>query len=417
LKLFDERASTKGLDLAAYVAPRVPAVIEGDPVRCHQILSNLVNNALKFTQSGGILVRLDSSGLDAIGRTILVMSVSDTDIGIPAIKLPTIFEAFSQADQSTTREYGGTGIDLTICQRLATAMGGTIGVTSIERSGSTFTVRILVVSIQEPSNNPKPVTPKGRIVIALPEGQTRSVLIQYARDDGFSAVPISPKDLTDDAMANAVAVLGEADTLSMARAKYPGVMAAERRFTIVVLSRFGATRSGNSTEGRDFDLPLELPASSSDISASFATMRAGSAALAERGAGKSAGIVAAEVLPDYSGVQVLAADDSALNRELLVEALTRFGIRVTCVADGRAAFDAIQTGRLEMAFMDGSMPVMDGFEASRAVRAWEERHGHHPSPIVALTAHVIGPQAEMRRMSGMTEHHKTLHTEGTASVP
>src|SRR4051794_37156126 len=144
--LFGERARAKGLDLAAEIAPGVPSAFLGDPVRLGQVLGNFVNNALKFTEAGHVLIRV---GARAEGR-ILEISVTDTGIGIPAETLPTIFSAFSQADQSTTRRFGGTGLGLSIAQLLVAAMGGEIGVASEPGQGSTFWVRLPVEILAMP---------------------------------------------------------------------------------------------------------------------------------------------------------------------------------------------------------------------------------------------------------------------------
>ena len=145
LQLFSERAVSAGLDIAAHVTPDVPKTIAADPVRLNQVITNLTNNALKFTQTGGVLVRVAVVGASESPETArLRFSVTDTGIGIPEDKCATIFDAFSQADQSTTRQFGGTGIGLSICQRLVNAMEGEIGVESVVGEGSTFAFEIPV---------------------------------------------------------------------------------------------------------------------------------------------------------------------------------------------------------------------------------------------------------------------------------
>ena len=170
LNLFWERASSKGVDLAGYVGADVPGEIEGDPVRLNQVLSNLVNNALKFTESGHVVVIARKSAVRGPDGDELAIefSVQDTGIGIPKDKLSSIFSAFSQADQTTTRKYGGTGLGLAICKKLVGAMGGRIGVTSTPGKGSAFSFTVATRALAEP---PRPVPAQGgnlrRAVVAV----------------------------------------------------------------------------------------------------------------------------------------------------------------------------------------------------------------------------------------------------------
>jgi signal transduction histidine kinase/DNA-binding response OmpR family regulator len=263
--LFAARAAEKGLALALEASPDVPPWIAGDPVRLNQILSNLVSNAIKFTEQGTVTIALDLSP----DRQTLRLSVKDTGIGIPLALRARIFEPFSQAEQSTTRRYGGTGIGLTISRRLAEAMGGKISLQSEDGNGSTFTCAIPVVAV------------------AAPEHRT------------------------------------SANTAPQAT---------------------------------------------------------------------------------FVGLHVLAADDNAINRAVLEEALTRLGAFVVAVENGEAAVAAVSTTRFDLVFMDCSMPVMDGFQAARRIRQLEQQRAAPPIPIVALTAHVIGKNATAWREAGMSDH-------------
>lgn len=264
VQLFHERASGKGLALLATCAADVPAWISGDPVRLNQVLANLVSNAIKFTAEGSVTVELAMSA----DRKALLMSVRDTGIGIPGESLERIFDAFSQAEDSTTRRFGGTGIGLTICRRLIMAMGGTITIESELGKGSAFICSIPVVEV------------------AAPAPQTSD----------------SPTDAA----------------ISLA------------------------------------------------------------------------------------GIRVLAADDNAVNRAVIEGTLTRLGVEVEFAEDGEAAVAAFKRGRFDVVLMDCSMPVLDGFGASRRIREWERETGGTPIPIVALTAHVIGSTAERWREAGMS---------------
>lgn len=288
--LFSERAAQAGLSLECRIAPDVPALVFCDPLRLRQILSNLVSNALKFTAQGQVAVDVSCSTAGAEPR--LRFEVRDTGIGIPADRLSHMFEAFTQVDASTTRRYGGTGIGLSICRRLAQAMSGDITASSELGRGSTF---VLDLPIKPADKAPEPAAP------------------HYA---GAAAVG---QPAAHDARASISAV----DTATAA--------------------------------------------------------------------------------PRFPGTRVLAADDSDLNLLVLSEALARLGIETTCVADGHAAVAAHQAQPFDMIFMDGSMPDLDGFEATRRIRSWEAGTDRKPVPIVALTGHALGSAAGTWQEVGMSE--------------
>ncbi|MEL7487790.1 MAG: ATP-binding protein, partial [Pseudomonadota bacterium] len=183
--LFWERAASAQIDLAAFVGPNVPEEFEGDPVRLNQVLSNLVNNALKFTESGSVVVaanRVKKNG----GGTMIEFSVTDTGVGIAKSKQKAIFEAFSQADQSTTRKFGGTGLGLAICRKIVKAMGGDINVASVEGRGSRFFFTTPANEIAEPT--PAPTARQDtRAIIAVKGAATPKIIARYLHEAGISA--------------------------------------------------------------------------------------------------------------------------------------------------------------------------------------------------------------------------------------
>lgn len=403
LQLFNERAASKGLDLAAYIAADVPAVVAADPVRCNQILSNLVSNALKFTSSGGILVSVASRPSAESGRATLELSVKDTGIGIAADKVDTIFEAFSQADQSTTRKFGGTGIGLTICQRLARAMGGNIAVTSREGEGATFTVTIDVGVVEVcPLPAPHPGKRNGQIVIArAPSGPTVQALTDYARDYRWDVVAIPAEALSHATLAAARVIFADAADIPVLSRRMPDAFASDRQKVIAVFTGFGEGQK--TARGMDCDLVLELPLAHREIVSAFdalALPRSAIAATRQHEDQTTASAKTAET-QSFTGCRALVADDSAVNRELLSEALGRLGLDVTCVEDGERAIAAIKQSRFDIVFMDGSMPVMDGFSATRAIRDGERADARDPLPIIAVTAHIIGEKAGEWQRAGM----------------
>jgi signal transduction histidine kinase/CheY-like chemotaxis protein/HPt (histidine-containing phosphotransfer) domain-containing protein len=379
VSLFGEKAREKGLDLAAYVAPAVPRTITGDPVRLGQVLSNFVNNALKFTEAGSVLIRLDFAG----GR--LRLAVKDTGIGIPAEKLPTVFTAFSQADQSTTRRFGGTGLGLSIAQRLIEAMGGSVGVESVAGEGSTFWAEIPLDGSEIELAPPLAPAAAG-IVVAVEGGATATALRQRLYDSGFTVLQAGSEE------AQAAHWIIDASALATLAAR-PGTGGI-----VFAIAGMGDPAAGAVIDAAWADDLLRWPVVQEELDAAIAALSAGlrpSRSTARRPA-------AAGALPQFPAARILVADDSAVNREVAIEALARCGITdIVTVADGQAAVEAVQASRFDLVLMDGSMPVLDGYAAALAIRAWETEAARPRLPIVALTAHVIGSAATAWEAAGM----------------
>ena len=377
--LFWEKAASKGLDLAARVAPGVPRSIHGDPVRLNQILSNLVNNALKFTDHGQVLISLHyASGA-------LTMAVTDSGIGIPQKKLDDLFEAFSQADQSITRRFGGTGLGLAICKRLAEAMGGSIGVKSQYGHGSTFWVRIPV-----------------EIADHHPRHQARRQLRAGLAVDGLASQSALGTALA--AAGLVVEVAGEAwhtfDVVFASAARLRSHrFASTTRPQIVCLGSLGDSEGETAiSEGRADDLMI-LPVRQQDVTEMMARIHDGTlrgTAVLERNPKTRAADVR------FTGRRVLVTDDNAVNREVIIEVLRQLDATVQVAVNGLEAVEMWQRARPDLIFMDCSMPEMDGYTATREIRA-HEALAIVPShtPVIALTAQVAGTDGETWRSAGM----------------
>ena len=395
--LFAEKANAKNLDLAAYVDPSLPDTVTGDPVRLTQVLGNLVNNALKFTATGH--VRIAAEAVDGQLR----LSVSDTGIGIPADKVGSLFSAFSQADQSTTRRFGGTGLGLAISKRLVDAMQGHVAIESAAGRGSTFSVRL-------PLADPIPVRPgterPGRAVaVALWGAATADVVTRGLAAAGFDVRPAG----SDPAPAGV-----ETDRLAEAR----DLVAAGRPAgagQVIAVAPFGDPAGEEALRLGVADALLRRPIVQSEWRDVLARLRRGDiAALAPAAPGRDA---AAPVTAVPAGLRVLVVDDNAVNREVALEALARLGVAGEAVDGGRAALAAAARGGFDLVLMDGSMPDMDGYEAARRLRAQEADLGLAHVPVIALTAHVVGPTAALWRQAGMVDVlHKPFTVAGLSDV-
>ena len=349
--LFAERAASKGLDLAVYVDPRLGPVL-GDPTRLRQVISNLVNNAIKFTETGGVLIRIDRA-VDGAG---IEAAVIDTGPGIPADKLPKLFEAFSQEDQTTTRKHGGTGLGLAICDRLVRAMGGEWRLASEEGAGSSF-----------------------GFVVPLPAAGDLTGLPVFADDWTVS--------LAGEALRTVEAVGLYLDALGVARAAEPtgAVISVEPGALRLDFPGAADARPGWS---------ISAPVRRLELIRALAALQAGESP------GATKANAGAEALT-FPGARVLVVDDSEVNREVAGEALSRLGAAADFAEDGLEAVEALRTGCWDLVLMDGSMPRLDGFEAARRIRKEEVRDGRPRAAILALTAHVVGTAADAWKAAGM----------------
>ena len=374
--LFWEKATSKGLDLAVYVDPATPRIVEGDPTRLRQVIGNLVNNAIKFTEAGGVLIEIEPDS-----PTSVRISVRDTGIGIPKDKIGGVFGAFSQADQSTTRKYGGTGLGLAICKRLVESMDGRFNVTSEVGRGSTFAFRIPVRVIEAAPEWPGVAQAGDCALIAHDGVSTRRALGRYLSRAGYA--------LAKDGDAPAL-VLGAPAPIADLAPSAPTVCIGE----------YGDAAPHDLLRRGAAQALLIQPFRRGELEALLRQMQAGKP-LAEVQPEAAAGVKAADALPHFPAAHVLVADDSAVNREVAMEALSRLSVRVSMVVDGKQALDKALSERFDLILMDGSMPEMDGYEATREIRRLEAERGHDRTPIVALTAHVVGSAAEAWREAGM----------------
>lgn len=362
--LFYEKAASKGLDLAVFVDPRLPRVLS-DPTRLRQVIGNLVNNAIKFTDAGGVLIAIDQ---DPLREDRVRVSVHDTGPGIPAEKLPTLFDAFTQADQSTTRRYGGTGLGLAICDRLVRSMGGEWALASTVGEGSTFAFAAPLATVAG-TQDLTGSRPGWALRLGDLSPQTRKAFHLYLTAWGLQ--------LTDSLQAPGFVVAKDTPC------EIGVVVCDSEDEAEAVLAR--------APEACVMVKPLRL----CDLRAVVSQMQSGERPrLRDQKAGAS-------MSTRFPGVRVLVVDDSEVNREVAAEALSRLGVETFMAEDGLQAVERLRAEAYDMVLMDGSMPVLDGFEATRVIRSEEAETGRARSVIIALTANVIGSGAEAWKVSGM----------------
>ncbi|HEX3408163.1 MAG TPA: ATP-binding protein, partial [Caulobacteraceae bacterium] len=378
LALFWERARGKGLDLAAHIDPATPALIEADPTRLRQVIGNLVNNAIKFTETGAVMVQVAPQTTPQ--GDFLRIAVRDTGIGIPKDKIPGLFEAFTQADQSTTRRFGGTGLGLAICRRLAEAMGGRLIADSHVGKGSVFALDLPMKALATAPDWPQLHGETAWLGLAGPA--TRTAVQRYLKAAGVSAGPLAEDEIPGLLIAEPSALKGK----------------ARNRAPVICIGEYGETRGQQLVAAGQADLVLVQPLRRRELAAALAQIASG-APLSETQL--DVGGAGAAALPSFAGRKILVADDSAVNREVALEALSQLGCAVTLVDDGKAVVEAATAAPFDLVLMDASMPQMDGYEATAEIRRQAGDSGARKTPIVALTAHVVGSSADRWREAGM----------------
>jgi PAS domain S-box-containing protein len=409
LKPLALRAHEKNLELICDIAPGIPLTLMGDAGRLGQILTNLLGNALKFTELGHVLLEVREE-VDGDARTVLHFMVSDTGIGIPRSKHATIFEPFSQADGSTTRRFGGTGLGLTISATLVQMMGGRMWVESDIGVGSTFHFTAAFDMAAEPLPAHRRPTVSGVSVLVvddnavnrrifgeqLSRGHMRPTLV----DGGRAAL----EALTDAALAGrpfAVVLLDanmpECDGFTVAEQimNRPELAGA----TIMMLTSSGeygdAARCRTLRVAAYLTKPISEPALLDAISAALPSPTQTAGPIVAAGAG-----VPERIAPSVRRVRVLLAEDNIVNQRVAVGLLTRRGHTVTVTSNGRDALAALEREAFDVVLMDIQMPELGGVEATAEIRARERRTGGR-AYIVAMTAHAMSGDRERFLAAGM----------------
>ena len=411
LKVLALRAHQKGLELAWRLAPGVPDRLKGDPHRLRQVVTNLVGNAVKFTERGEVVVEVEKHGEDADGA-LLHFRVRDTGIGIPREKQRMIFEAFTQADSSSTRLYGGTGLGLAITSRLVGLMGGRIWVESEPGRGSTFhftahfgrgerqTEKAVLVDPEMLHNVP---------VLIVDDNKTnRTILTEI-----LSAWGMKPESAEGGKAA--IKALRRAHQLKrpfrlvvtdMQMPEMDGCMLSERirldpataSIPILVMSSTGqhgeTRRCAHLTLSAYLTKPVQPSELLDAILAAVSTAHAAQSGPAQKQHRPGESV---------SSLKILLAEDNAVNRKLATALLHKRGYVVSAAENGRDALDFLDHENFDLVLMDVQMPVMDGLEAIRRIRANELRTGSH-LPIVALTAHAMKGDKERCLAAGADEY-------------
>jgi PAS domain S-box-containing protein len=409
LKPLGMRADQKGLELTAEILADVPDHLIGDPMRLRQILINLTENAIKFTARGDVMLRV---GIDSATEQehCLHFSVSDTGIGIPLAKREQIFEAFAQADGSTTRTHGGTGLGLAIASQLVQAMGGRIWVQSTVGEGTTFhfTVRLPVRYTPAPDvRHADPRRLEGlRVLVADDNAVNRRILSEMLARWGMRVTVVASGASALTAMLRAAhagtpfplvlldGVMPDSDGFTVAEEilQYPELSGATVMMLSSAMPAETAARCKELRVAGYFTKPVSQP----ELLDAILTAISGTPEL-------EPAVDAAPILPAASVRRILLAEDNVVNRAVATAMLEKCGHSLVHAANGREAVEAAARETFDLIFMDVQMPEMDGYEATRRIRAAEQATGRH-TPIAAMTAHAMAGDRERCLTAGMDDY-------------
>ncbi len=395
LQTLSVQAHRKGIELAWRVAPDVPPALVGDGERIRQILLNLVGNAIKFTDEGDVSVDVSRGATG--DAPVVTFTVLDTGIGIPADKQALIFEAFTQADGSTTRRYGGTGLGLSISLRLVRMMGGTLDVQSTPHRGSRFTFTLpLVPAPVAAAPAPVMVPFDGRRVLVLDDHEVnRNILLELLGVWGLSVAGAAdvPAALALVAAHDAAGTPFDAAIIDRHMPGQDGFAFAERvqsrpgRLPLLMLTSDREVGDLARCERLGIARHLTKPARPRELCDALGAL------LGERPEPEPASGTTPVPAPPPRVIRVLLAEDNLVNQRVACAMLRKRGHLVTVAGNGLEAVDAIRGQAFDVVLMDVQMPEMNGFEATARVRDME-RHSGRRLPIVAMTAHAMAGDRE-----------------------
>jgi CheY-like chemotaxis protein len=401
--LFAERAYSKGLELVCCIPAAVPMQLRGDPTRLRQILTNLLGNAIKFTEHGEVVVRVAITQETAT-CVQLRFEVKDTGIGIAPEVQGRLFQAFTQAESSISRRYGGTGLGLMIAKQLTELMGGSIGVESEPGQGATFWFTACFTPVAS-GRQPQSSDLHGVPVLIVDDHATTCAMLEQS----LLAWGLRPRCATDaqqalDMLHEAVAQdqpyslalldmqLPGMDGIALARTIKADPLLASTR--LVLMSLFGQCDDRAWEAG--IALHLHKPVRQSALH---------DVLLAAMGKARDPmSTTPAEMLPDSLQGRILLVEDEPINRRIVQAMLNRLGLQTDCASNGQQALTAIAQHRYDLVLMDCQMPDMDGFEASRRLRQHEQQQQTARLPIIAMTANARHGDREHCFAAGMDDY-------------
>jgi len=396
-ELLVETARRKGLSLMSFVSPQIPPLLHGDQARVRQVLLNLLSNATKFTSHGDVTVSVTVKD-----NSIVHFAIQDTGIGMSKKDIAQLFNPFSQADSSITRKFGGTGLGLSICKRLVELMGGEIQVASEKGKGSTFSFSIPLKTPLQPSVASVATLSGKRLLLVNTSPSVTQILRSYAQVWGMHCEIACTPEIAPAMMASAQS--------------YQSVIVDRDGIESTHLARLAESASGSTTrliligsQARDsktekgFSAYLSKPLRRARLFNCLANIfefdqLSGSVQTTDTMknlAGRDQSL--------FEGAMILIAEDQLINQKLAMLQLQELGCQASAVSNGQEAVAAVRQVNYSAILMDCQMPEMDGFQATRAIRAWERKSGSHV-PIIAMTAQAMSGDQQECLAAGMDDY-------------
>jgi PAS domain S-box-containing protein len=407
------RAEIKGLEMLSFVDPAVPSFVKGDPARLRQILVNLVENGIKFTERGEILIRTDLVD-ESKDQAVVRFSVSDTGIGIPLERQHAIFDRFVQADGSTTRRYGGTGLGLSISKQLAHMMGGQIGVESEPGRGSTFwfTVTLDKLPHEDSGESQEGAELNGLRVLIVDDNATNRRIFSRMLES-FGCQPTAVSSGTEVMPALFRGLLTKTPYRAVLVDMQMPVMDGEQTLhairrepltqdvKVVVLTSMGRRAEMHRANELGCDGYLLKPIKQTQLREMLEMVissKRGEARIESRRRAR----VTSSLQSSQQPVHILLAEDNEINQKMARALLVRNGYEVDLASNGVEAVNAIRARNYDLIFMDVQMPEMDGLEAAQMIRQMEGESRH--TPIIAMTAHALQGDRQRCIEAGMDDY-------------
>ena len=400
--MMSPRANKKDLELTCRISPDIPRGLVGDPVRLRQVLLNLIGNAIKFTEKGEIRVEAGPAAtggpsLQGESTCLLEVKVADTGVGIPPEKLDAIFERFTQADSSTTRKYGGSGLGLTISKQLVELMGGRIGVESRPGGGSTFsfTARFATATEEDSAEAGVSENVRGMKALVVDDNATNRLILSETLSRWGASVAQAADGPSALRILREAKEAGKPFDSAFLDQRMPGMdgfeLAEEIRkdpalANLLIMMLSSDSKSGDRERARSLGMSAYLikPVRRSELMEAIGTAGRGTRRKPE---------TPAEPEPPTAvrPLRILLVEDTEDNRILIQSFLRKTPFRLTMAENGKVALDAYTADpdACDLIFMDMQMPVMDGYDATREIRRWEVQSGVRRVPIIALTAYAL----------------------------